>query len=314
MERFKKIKCCKIRIFSKMIGKLVSVCPGVKYGYLYTKLFEREKYLALKKSRGDSLEGDLNWWIENLKHSRNFLKRGSFIREIFSDASNTEEEKTQHINYLELLAVYFGLKCYANDLENCSILCRVNNTTAIAYINRMGSWCERRNIFIFASYIRSSENFEANKASRCMHVDTEWALADSCFQMLTNSFGFPDIDLFASRVNKKCETYVSWHTDPYASAVDAFTIDWSGLFLYVFPPFSVILRTLEKIIADKAQGILVVPMWPNQPWYPTFMSLLVDSPLIFKPKHDLFSFGRLHHPLSAHLSLMGGLLSGKRCS
>lgn len=354
LQDFKKLKHCKIRDFSKIIGKLVSVCPAIKYGYLYSKLFEREKYLALKISRGNyndsmqiphCLNNDLNWWIKNLKNNTNFLKRGSFVKEIFSDASNTgwglfcngysshgfwsEKEKTQHINYLELLAVFFGLKCYAKDLKNCFILCRVDNTTAIAYINRMGSvqfpklnslartiwqWCESRNIYILASYIRSSDNVVADKASRKVHVDTEWALANSKFQKIIKRFGPPDIDLFASRVNKKCNVYVSWLHDPDASAIDAFTLNWSRFFFYAFPPFSIILRTLEKIIADQAEGILVVPMWPSQPWYPIFLSLLVKEPLIFKPKPNLVSFGRLQHPLSEHLSLMGGLLSGKRCN
>lgn len=175
-------------------------------------------------------------------------------------------------------------------------------------------WCESKNIYIFASYIRSSDNVVADRASRTVHIDTEWALANSEFQTLIKRFGPPYIDLFASRVNKKCNVYVSWLNDPDASAIDAFTLNWSRFFFYAFPPFSLILRTLEKIIADKAEGILVVPMWPSQPWYPIFISLLVKEPIIFKPKPTLVSFGRLQHPLSSHLSLMGGLLSGRRCN
>lgn len=38
---------CKIRDFASMLGSLVSLCPAVEYGPLYTKPFEREKYLAL---------------------------------------------------------------------------------------------------------------------------------------------------------------------------------------------------------------------------------------------------------------------------
>lgn len=47
-------------------------------------------------------------------------------------------EKLHHINYLELLAAFFGLKCFAKDLREYNILLRIDNTIAIAYINRMG--------------------------------------------------------------------------------------------------------------------------------------------------------------------------------
>nr|XP_015840264.1 PREDICTED: uncharacterized protein LOC107399100 [Tribolium castaneum] len=76
---------------------------------------------------------------------------------------------------LELLAVQFRLKCFAKDQHNCEILLRIDNTTAIAHVNRMGGtkylnkvarslwqWCEARNIWIFASYIESSNNKEAD--------------------------------------------------------------------------------------------------------------------------------------------------------
>ncbi|KAJ8966835.1 hypothetical protein NQ314_003278, partial [Rhamnusium bicolor] len=123
--------------------------------------------------------------------------------EIFSDASETgwgiccsgkksqgfwsEIEKQHHINYLVLLVVFFGLKCFAANLLQCNILCHVDNTTALAYINKMGSvqypklnslsrtiwqWCEKRNIFLYASYIKSSNNNEADADSRSLAMET----------------------------------------------------------------------------------------------------------------------------------------------
>lgn len=73
------------------------------------------------------------------------------------------------------------------------------------------------------------------------------------------------IDLFASRVNKKCSRYISRDRDPEAFDIDAFTRSWSNFYFYAFPPFSLILKTLKKIILDQACGIVVVPDWPAQP-------------------------------------------------
>ena len=144
-------------------------------------------------------------------------------------------------------------------------------------------------------------------------METEWALSDDVFEIINNYFGPFYVDLFASNNNKKCKNYVSWKPDPYAIAVDAFTIYWSNMHFYAFPPFNLILLTLQKIIEDKAEGVLVVPLWKTQAWFPLFNSMLTsrlfvfgtDSKLLFSP------FSKVH-PLASNLTLSVARLSGKR--
>lgn len=181
--------------------------------------------------------------------------------------------------------MFFGLKCFAAECRNCEILLRIDNSTAVSYINRMGGiqlkqfnkltseiwkWSENRKLWLFASYIPSKENSEADKLSRITNIDTEWELSQNVYRSVARKFGCPSIDLFASRLNSKCKLYVSWHTDPEAYAIDAFTLSWENLRFYAFPPFALILRVLQKIRVDKATGIVVAPYWPTQPWYPIF--------------------------------------------
>ena len=78
----------------------------------------------------------------------------------------------------------------------------------------------------------------------------------------------PETDLFASRLNHQFPRYVSYKPDPDAEAVNAFTMSRSDVTFCAFPPFCIILSVLQKIIRDRARGILVVPDWPSQPWYP----------------------------------------------
>ncbi|KAJ8917626.1 hypothetical protein NQ315_000109 [Exocentrus adspersus] len=300
---------CRILKFAQFLGLLTSACPAIKYGWR----LERAKFLALRSAGGNynafmsiprSLLPDLNWWITNIRTSKNDLRRDVYDLEICTDASLSGwgaccrddsihgwwslSESSNHINFLELQAIFFGLQCFANNLQNCNILIRTDNTTALANVNRMGSvkhqllnsltrniwhWAEERNIWIFASYISSSENWQAD-------------LNDQVFLHITQSFGSPDIDIFASRNNHKCARYISWLKDPGAEAVDAFTIDWGNIFFYAFPPFSQILRTLQKIKNDKAEGILVVPYWKSQSWYPLFNTLTIDEPLQFGPSRE----------------------------
>lgn len=100
------------------------------------------------------LEFEFNWWENVNPQAKNQIQLGQYRKEIFSDASTsgwgaycegettfgfwTDYEKKNHINYLELMAAFFGLKCFTKNLSNCEVLLRVDNTTAIAYINRMG--------------------------------------------------------------------------------------------------------------------------------------------------------------------------------
>ncbi|KAJ8913785.1 hypothetical protein NQ315_002691 [Exocentrus adspersus] len=221
-----------------------------------------------------SLDQHITWWLNILNgHPKLFFKQTDFVIEIFTDASPTgwgafaKGEKThgfwpkskskEHINVLELWAAFYGLKSFANEMCNCRILLRLDNTTAVSNLNRMGGvkyehlnritnmiwdWCENRNIMLFASYINTRDNIEADKESRSMNIETEFELNSLAFNEIVDTFGLPQIDLFASNLNTKCATYVSWHRDPDCYAVDAFTISSRQFFFYAFPPFSLIPR------------------------------------------------------------------------
>lgn len=350
ISKFFAMKRCRIREFASLVGLLTSACPAVKYGLLYTKELERCKYLNLKDDENynkymnipSSLLPDLKWWYRSITCSGNKIKQKEFSLEIFSDASTTgwgaacgserasgiwtTEERTRHINNLEILAAFFGLKVFAKNFRDSDILLRIDNTTAVSYINRMGGiqfphltkvtrelwqWCEERNLTVFASYIPSIDNVVADAESRRVHPDIEWELAHFAFQKIIRRFGTPEIDLFASRINKKCPKYISWHRDPDALGIDAFTLCWSNFYFYCFPPFAVILKVLRKIIDDGAHGIMVVPLWPTQAWYPLFKSLLITEPLYFNPSKTLIVSHCSNRDVHQRITLVAGLLSGR---
>ena len=269
IQRFRNLSQCRIREFAQFIGTIIACCPAIKYSWVYTKEFERQKFLALTRNN-DNYEAimtlrtnvvDFTWWDTHIMSGIRSISNLEFVMEIYSDASLTgwgavckprrcngfwnSAEQQHHINFLELKAAYFGLKCLAKDLRNCSILLRIDNTTAISYINRMGGiqfenlneitkqiwqWCESRDIWIFASYVSSRENVEADTESRRLEPETEYELSKTAFREIVRSLGSPDIDLFASRSNYKCNRYISWKQDPGSEAVDAFTLSWKEFF------------------------------------------------------------------------------------
>jgi len=48
-------------------------------------------------------------------------------------------EQKLHINQLELIAAYFALRIFAKEMQGGTVLLRIDNTTAMQYINRIGS-------------------------------------------------------------------------------------------------------------------------------------------------------------------------------
>ncbi|XP_067208433.1 uncharacterized protein [Linepithema humile] len=130
--------------------------------YICTKILRPVAYFLRVKSFGgdfkaqmslpSSIREDLHWW-KNIfadKSQENPIRSGLFALEIFSDASLTgwgavcsnrrshgfwsPEEKQFHINYLELLAVFHALRCFAAHLSNSSVLLRTGISSSMLHI------------------------------------------------------------------------------------------------------------------------------------------------------------------------------------
>ena len=101
-----------------------------------------------------------------------------------------------------------------------------------------------------------------------MFIDeTEWAIRPEIFKDICKEFGNLDIDLFASRLNKKLDRFCSWHPDPEAEMIDAFLQDWTVGRVYVVPPFAVLSPVIQKFMRDGAEGVIIAPYWPTKPWF-----------------------------------------------
>ena len=112
-------------------------------------------------------------------------------------------------------------------------------------------WAEERNVFLYASYIPSKRNSEADRLSRIKNIDTEWELNDEHFNIIINVFGRPNYDLFANKYNTKCQKFFSWMPDSRVIQVNALTVKWTNLNFYAFPPFNLILKTSQKLNGNK---------------------------------------------------------------
>ena len=339
----------RIRAVAQVLGKMVSLFPGEIYGPLHYRQIDCEKTAALRASRGNfdchmslsaKAHDELKWWIFSVNKAHRPLIKPPYSLIITTDASSngwgaecngtstgglwTVFERSHHINYLEMLAIFFGLKVFASSRSHLHVRVITDNTTAVSVISHMGSshsqtcndlcktiwnWCISRNIWLSVAHIPGHQNVYADYESRKItDTSAEWQLnpniLHSCLRYLHAA---PQIDLFASRINCQIDCFVSFKPDPEAYAIDAFTLDWGAYNFYAFPPFSLVSRLLNKIELDGAEGICVLPDWPTQPWYPKARQLMQTAPIVLKPSKDLLRLPakpEVLHPLYSKLQLL----------
>ena len=110
--------------------------------------------------------------------------------------------------------------------------------------------------------------------------DVEQVLLNpTVFKMACKKLKFkPSVDLFASATHHQLHRYYSKDYDPLSLGQDAFRYDWlAEAAPYANPPWSVIPQVLQKVMRDQVRMMLVVPEWPNAPWYSVFRRLTERS-------------------------------------
>ena len=76
--------------------------------------------------------------------------------------------------------------------------------------------------------------------------------------------------------------------------VDAFSLSWTNLKLYTFPPFSCISQCLQKITMEKATGVIAAPNRTTQPFYSALLRMLVKGPIVIKKNKPNLIMPRYH--------------------
>ena len=259
----------------------------------------------------------------------------------------TVAEQAKHINYLEMKAAFLALQSFCAGKTSISILLLMDNITAITFLNKMGgnhshslsdlvkevwNWRIRRRITIHARIREHPGRLGEPPSYRLQRLE----LHGDVFLSLEDRLGPFLIDLFASRTNTQLPMYCSWRLHPAALAVDALSISWTGHHPYMFPLFTLIPHCLAKVHREKISAVIIVPVWPNQTWFPELLNSLVDTPILLPPipeivtnptglsiqedyRKELWTSSREHgnHQQSQSIPMLGdsgavGVLNGKQ--
>ena len=275
----------------------------------------------------------LLWWVQEENFFRGLpLAPFNPTRHLFTDASGegwgahldfqtvrgiwSPSQATRHINWLELMAAWLAMQHFLPSLQGQHVLLATDNAVVVAYINKHGGpksrpmtglvwkvllWCWDHDIQLRARHIPGSLNVLADSLSRPdQPIPTEWSLHQGVVDRICQVWGSPQIDLFATRFNRKFQLFVSPIPDETALAVDALSMSWRGLRAYAYPPLALLTKVVRKVREAPCELFLVAPAWPNRSWFPDLLELSVDWPLRLPLWPGLLSQpgGLFHHNLS----------------
>ena len=239
------------------------------------------------------------------------------------------EERIQHINVLELQAAFLAIKALLPKIDKPHVQFAIDNQTAVTYINKLGGthshqlslltielwhFALKMNLTLSVVYVPGIKNCIADRKSRVFKDSLEWMLNPQVFQQILLKMHGLEVDLFVSRINHQLTAFVSWRPEPGAMACDAFNLNWGLMKGYLSPPFCLIHRCIKKIQQDRAECILITPVWKSRPWYPVILSLLVDRPLLLPKDSKLLQLPGTDkvHPLCSQKNFSLGCMASFR--
>lgn len=203
-----------VREVASTLGLLISNFPAGKLGPLHFRSLDMDKTEALRLNKGnfdafmqlsELSRSDLQWWINSARSLHNPISLPQPEVTSYTDANKegwggvfntvkigghwTSEEASNHIKYLEMLAVLFSLKAFHKELSRKHVLVRIDNMSAMSDIGKMGlshskkrndltrilwEWCPDNNMWLTTSLIPGKENTLADAESRKSRKETEW--------------------------------------------------------------------------------------------------------------------------------------------
>ncbi|XP_069600147.1 uncharacterized protein [Ranitomeya imitator] len=223
----------------------------------------------------------------------------------------------------ETVQTFLGIQL--DSIHGTNVRIYSDNSTAVAYLNRQGGTKSgslmtiAANIFqlaeahltsLTALHIKGVENIRADYLSRNELRQGEWTLNKSIFRRITEAWGIPQIDLFATRDNRQVQRFASLNTRDHPDMLDSLHHPWRFRLAYAFPPMSLIPLVIRKIRREQARVILIAPFWPKRPWFSCLQTMCLCDPWILPSDKELLYQGPFFHPQVKGLHLTAWNLRG----
>lgn len=330
------------RELAKLLGNLTSIVPAIPHAPLHY----RDLQALLIDSRNQDWDhsvtytleakSNLQWWVTHIASVNGapwHLPPPEIT--ISTDASKTgwgatcshgpnagdfwsPVESNLHINVLELLAIKHALMSIPPHIKNTHIRIRSDNTTALAYVGKMGGtrnkalsdiaiqiWNQAtsNNIQLSCQHIPGNLNHTPDVISR-MTDRADYMLKKSIFLKIAKIWGPFNMDLFARNWNAQTKKFYSWMKHPNSQGADALSQIWPKSGAYAFPPYIIIPKVLDLINHQKLHSItLIAPIWKAQSFYSLLLLMSTDYPIRLPPSPEILT-DRLGNPdpITCHLA------------
>lgn len=228
-----------------------------------------------------------------------------------------------HINQQEMFAAYKAAVTFAPWLTGREVDFRVDSMVALSYLRRAGGRHPAMNQMAAAvhscfyayevaatfQHIRGVVNVVSDALSRGLSATMflsrtaadpdpdDWRLNPVVFKQLDERFGPHTVDRFARRATTQLPRFWSRFAEPGAEGINSLTADWSGENNWICCPFDMLHAVLGHVERCKAIATIVVPHWPNRPWWPLLLQLATDWIEIPVTAHSFLSDSGLPEPL-----------------
>ena len=185
-----------------------------------------------------------------------------------------EDQSQFHISIVEIMAIRSALKKTIQYIHHSCVMISTANTTVVSYTKNQGRthspslcieiweilhWCLEHHIILRIRHILEKFNFLADRLSILdKHLNTKCFLDQMVTNYIFQMLRFPNMDLFATRVNHKLPLYVTQVSDNNASTIDSLSMNLNNLHAYAFPPTGLIPSILTKIRQSLCRIVLIV--------------------------------------------------------
>ena len=129
------------------------------------------------------------------------------------------------------------------------------------------------------TWIPTELNVVPDKLSRWVDAN-DWVVKDGTWGKIINRWPNLQVDRFSSgEQNSRLPKYNTRFGNPQVqTAYNCLAQDWTrdGL-SYACPPMAMVPQVLSLVDQQGAEAVIIVPHWPQQPWWPTLRRMTLDS-------------------------------------
>ncbi len=262
----------------------------------------------------EEVRADLIWLRDHLK-SRNgrFAWRPAQLLVLATDASSTvgwgatlkvgsqslraqgswsrQQKEDLDIYMLEMMAILNSVQSFRRQLEGRrlqiltdNLICKfaLPNGSRVPQLLRLVKEVQDQVTALDATivdvlWIPSELNVVPDYLSRFTDTN-DWTVRDSVWKQILLMWSDMAVDRFASPENARLPRFNTRFAHPSTPNYNCMAQNWAieGL-SYACPPMGMVPDVLELVREQRARAILVVPLWPQQPWWPLLQRLTVKS-------------------------------------